>query len=50
MFEIIKRIIRIAFCKHEYYYSRRLYGDEINAHNGKRDEYVCKKCGAYKWE
>lgn len=44
------RIIKMLFCNHKYKFVRKLYGDEINAHNGKRDEYVCEKCGMYKWE
>ena len=44
------RIIKMLFCNHKYKFVRKLHGDEINAHNGKRDEYVCEKCGMYKWE
>lgn len=44
------RIIKMLFCNHEYKFVRKLYADEINAHNGKRNEYVCVKCGMYKWE
>lgn len=45
----IMKILRMIFCHHEYEYSRMLYGDEINAHNGKRKEYRCRKCGMLKW-
>ena len=43
-------LFKKLFCKHEYVFVRMLYGDEINAHNGKRHEYRCKKCGIYKWD
>ena len=43
------KIIKMLFCKHEFEFVRYLHGDEINAHNGKRFEYRCKKCGQYKW-
>ena len=49
MIQIIK-IIKMLFCHHKFKFVRKLYGDEINAHNGKRNEYVCEKCGMYKWE
>lgn len=45
MMKYIKRL----FCKHDFCFHKRLYGDEINAHGGKRNEYICRKCGAYKW-
>lgn len=32
-------------CRHDYQIKRSFYGDEINAHNGKRSLWVCKKCG-----
>lgn len=37
------------FCRHNYQYIRKLYGDEINLYNGKRFEYRCTKCGIYKF-
>ena len=43
------RFIKMLFCKHKYKFVRKLYGDEIIRHNFKRDEYVCSKCGMYKW-
>lgn len=43
------RLFKMLFCHHDYEYVRTLYGDEVNAHNGKRKEYRCKKCGMYKW-
>lgn len=43
-------ILQKIFCRHNWVFVRRLYGDEINAHNGKRNEYKCSKCGAYKYE
>lgn len=46
MFKHLRRI----FCKHDFVFVRKLYGDEINEHSGRRDEYICKKCGAYKWK
>ena len=46
LFDVIKKL----FCKHYYVYVRRLYGDEINAHNGKRDEYKCLRCGKHMWK
>lgn len=45
----VMKILKRIFCRHRYEYIRALYGDEINAHNGKRKEYLCKKCGVYKW-
>ena len=42
-------ILKRLFCHHGYVFNRMLYGDEINAHNGKRKEYRCRKCGCYKW-
>lgn len=33
------------FCKHEWKFLRNIYGDEINACNGNRSWWVCKKCG-----
>lgn len=44
----MKYLMRM-FCKHEYIFIRKLHGDEINDHNGKRYEYKCSKCGAYEW-
>ena len=43
------KYLKRIFCKHEYIFIRKLYGDEINDHNGKRYEYKCSKCGAYEW-
>lgn len=43
------KILKMLFCKHRYEFVRNLYGDEINYHNGKRNEYRCVKCGVYKW-
>jgi hypothetical protein len=43
------KIFKKIFCRHKYEYIRKLYGDEINAHNGKRIEYCCQKCSMYKW-
>lgn len=43
------KILKMIFCRHKYKYNRKLYGDEINIHNGKRNEYRCEKCGVYKW-
>ena len=40
----------MLFCRHNYKFVRRLYGDEINIHNGKRNEYICEKCGKYKYD
>jgi len=44
------KILKRLSCKHEYVFIRMIYGDEINAHGGKRHEYRCKKCGIYKWD
>ena len=44
------KIIKMLFCRHNYKFVRRLYGDEINIHNGKRNEYICEKCGMYKYK
>lgn len=43
------RLLKTLFCRHDYVFVRRLYGDEIIWHNWKRDEYRCSKCGVYKW-
>ncbi len=43
------KILKKIFCRHKYEYVKKLYGDEINTHNGKRIEYRCEKCGMYKW-
>lgn len=42
-------IFKKLFCRHKWEQIRMLYGDEINAHNGKRIECRCVKCGMYKW-
>ena len=44
------KILKMIFCYHKYKYIRKLYGDEINIHNGERAEYCCEKCGMYKWK
>ena len=44
------KILKMIFCRHKYKYIRTCYGDEINAHNGNRNEYRCEKCGMYKWK
>jgi len=41
--------LKMILCHHKYEYIRKIYGDEINTHNGKRTEYRCVKCGVYKW-
>ena len=41
--------LKRLFCRHKYKFVRKLYGDEINAHDGKRYKYICEKCGMYKW-
>lgn len=43
------KLIEMAMCRHSYEFQRKLYGDEINIHDGKRFEYKCSKCGKYKW-
>ena len=43
------KILKKIFCRHKYKYIMKLYGDEINTHNDKRNEYCCEKCGVYKW-
>ena len=43
------KLLKMLFCKHEWIYVRYLHGDEINHHNGKRNEYKCQKCGRYKY-
>ena len=43
------KLLKMLFCHHQYEYIKTLYGDEINAHNGKRKECRCKKCGCYEW-
>ena len=40
------KLIKKLFCHHDWRFVCKLYGDEINAHDGKRYEYVCTKCGA----
>lgn len=45
----VMKILTMIFCRHEYEHIRKLYGDEINAHNGNRNEYRCRKCGMLKW-
>lgn len=39
---ILKRIL----CSHEWEFERNIYGDEINATNGRRSWWRCPKCGA----
>ena len=41
IFRLIKRIT----CKHDLVWDRNIYGDEINAMNGKRSWWKCTKCG-----
>lgn len=48
-FNMVRKLLKMLFCRHEYEYIRTLYGDEINAHNGNRKEYRCRKCGMLKW-
>lgn len=48
-FKTQMKILKKIFCRHDFIYIRKLYGDEINLHDGKRNEYRCKKCGIYKW-
>lgn len=43
-------ILKMLFCRHEWTFVRYLHGDEINEHNGKRNEYKCLRCCAYKYE
>ena len=43
------RVVRRLVCAHEYELKNTLYGDRINAANGKRFEHQCKKCGAWKY-
>lgn len=43
------KLLEMLLCKHEWIYVRYLHGDEINYHNGKRNEYKCQKCGRYKY-
>jgi hypothetical protein len=42
------KIINRLFCKHDYFWRRNIYGDEINAVNGKRSWVVCSRCGKWK--
>lgn len=44
------KILKMLFCRHQYVFVKKLYGDEINAHNGKRNEFCCQKCGKLKWK
>lgn len=37
--------IKSLFCEHEYEFVRNIYGDEINACEGYRSIWKCKKCG-----
>ena len=43
------KIMRKLFCNHIWREVRYLHGDEIIAHDYKRHEYVCIRCGKYKW-
>lgn len=43
------KLLKMMLCRHNYMFNRRLYGDEINCHHGKRNEYKCLKCGMYRW-
>lgn len=40
--------IKRLFCKHTYLWVRNIYGDEINAMNGKRSWWRCTRCGKWK--
>ena len=46
---MIKELIKQLFCKHEYYFVRNIYGDEINYCGGYRSLWRCKKCGNLQW-
>ena len=41
--------IRRLTCRHEWRFSSYLHGHAIIAHNYKRFEYICIKCGIYNW-
>lgn len=43
------RCLKRLFCIHDYVFDRYLHGDAIIAHNYKRYQYRCRKCGGYKW-
>ena len=46
---MIKRLLKMLFCKHEYEFDSNIYGDQINMYGG-RSWWKCKKCGKYKVE
>jgi hypothetical protein len=46
---MIKELIKQLFCKHEYYFARNIYGDEINYCGGYRSLWRCKKCNKLQW-
>lgn len=41
---MIKRLIRMIFCKHDYRFKRTIHGDEIIYLGYVRSEWVCNKC------
>lgn len=48
---VMRRFIARLFCRHTYdHWLRNIYGDEINSVGGKRSEWQCSKCGAYKYK
>jgi hypothetical protein len=44
---LIVRLIKRITCKHNLVWYRNIYGDEINAMNGKRSRWKCAKCYNY---
>jgi len=46
----MNQITKMIFCHHDYQFVRKLYGDEIIAHDFKRYEYQCPKCDCYAWK
>lgn len=41
--------LRRVFCKHDWKFVRNIYGDEIIARGYKRSEWVCSKCGKFRY-
>ena len=41
----IMHLLRSMFCRHEWRHHANLYGDQINAWNGKRSVWECSRCG-----
>ena len=39
------RFLRTFFCRHDYSWSRNIYGDEIKEWGWKRSVWRCLKCG-----